>query len=153
MNTENHAFRDAVIDALAFGGKLAVECSSLEPIPKEALKADIEIYAKSSKLIFEWLGAQNVTPAELQCAADGFFKAAKAFGIQRIFYLSSPVGGISSSLYYVEGGDVEGFCEAVRICKLSKTVEDEQKSKAVALICKYGQRRTKIRWHGGCHGG
>lgn len=136
------------IDLMAFGGKLAVESTSMKPWPKEGIKLGIDIVANMLKDV-QLHSAATFSVMGLSLEQIQFVKlAAKKHDLDRIVVFPCPVNGLIIPCIRMEGGNVAAFCKMVGTSVFPKASINVEESEQNTLIEQYGiilyQKRNTV---------
>lgn len=134
------------INLMAFGGKLAVESTSLNRWQKEGAKFGIDILAEMTKSA-QQPTKDNFSVMGLSLSQIQFVKsAAEKHNLDRVTIFPCPVNGVVIPCLKMEGGNVEAFCATIGTPLLQKSSVNADESEQATLIEQFGailyQRRN-----------
>lgn len=136
--SDSKALRDGLIDFAAYGGKAAVDYSSMKPIPKGLTKIGIDLGKEELKQLFDWLETQKKNASPVRRNSNDFQTIAKDCGLQQITHAWILFGDLPLPCYYMEGGDIAKFCKLVGISQFPETMSNKHTAKTIDTIKKYG---------------
>lgn len=130
--------RNEIISLIAIGGKYAVEKTSLDRIPKEALKLSIDVSAEAAKQLWEAIERNRAANTPAWNDLNSFVDMAQKCGLRRVLLVLLEINSILLPCYYMEGGDIARFCEMVGIHQLSGAAAEEITAETKKLSQVYG---------------
>lgn len=136
--SDSKVLRDSLIDFAAYGGKAAVDYSSMKPIPKGLTKIGIDLGKEEIKQLFDWLEKQKNSAPPVHRNPSDFQTIAKECGLRQITHAWILFGDIPLPCYYMEGGDIAEFCKLVGISQFPESMSNEHTTKTIDTIKKYG---------------
>lgn len=141
MNEKQSAskvLRDSLIDFAAYGGKVAVDYSSMKPIPKGLTQIGIDWVKEEAKQFLDWLETQKKSVSPVRRNPSDFRVIAKDCGLQQITHAWTLFGDIPLPCYYMEGGDIAKFCKLTGISQFPETLSNKCTTQAIDMIQRYG---------------
>lgn len=130
--------RNEIISLIAIGGKYAVEKTSLDRAPKEAIKLSIDVSAEAAKQLWEAIEKKRAANVPASNAPKSFADVAQECGLKRASLILLEINGIPLPCYYMEGGDIARFCEMAGIYPLSGMAAEEIAAETRKLSQDYG---------------
>lgn len=136
--SDSKVLRDSLIDFAAYGGKVAVDYSSMQPIPKGLTKIGIDFGKGELKQLFDWLETQKRSVPPVRRTPSDFRAIAKDCGLQQITHAWILFGDIPLPCCYMEGGDIAKFCKLTGISQFPETLSDKCTTQTIDMIQRYG---------------
>lgn len=136
--SDSKVLRDSLIDFAAYGGKVAVDYSSMKPIPKGLTQIGIDLLKEESKQLLDWLEKQKKSAPPVRRNPSDFRAIAKDCGLQQITHAWILFGGIPLPCYYMEGGDIAKFCKLTGVPQFPETLSNKCTTQTIDMIQRYG---------------